>query len=66
MFRIAVFTHQRSLYFGMAKQVSLSTEEGEITVMDFHQPIVTRLKRVLINIDKKWYFKVKDGVACFS
>lgn len=64
MFRVAILTPQSTVYFGLASEVVLPSEEGEITILDFHQPILSRLAQGTIDIDKKWSFEVKDGIAC--
>jgi len=66
MFKVKILNYKEVLYSGSATEVILSSEEGEITIMDFHQPILSRLSKGIINIDKKWFFKIKDGIACLK
>lgn len=54
---------KEELYVGLALKVVLPTRLGEITILDFHQPILSRLTRGVISIDDRWLFKIKDGVV---
>ena len=47
----------------MAFCVILPGEEGELSVMDFHQPIVACLKEGIIKVDGKHSIPIKKGVA---
>jgi len=63
MFKVRILTPQSAIYLGLATEVVLPSKDGEISVLDFHQPIISRLCPGTINIDKKWFFDIKDGVA---
>ena len=63
MFRVALLTSKEELYVGLANQVILPTREGQLTILDFHQPILSRLARGVVSVDDRWFFKVKDGVV---
>jgi len=47
----------------MAFCVVLPGEEGELSVMDFHQEIVACLKDGIVKIDKKHSIHIKKGIA---
>ena len=66
MFRVTVLTPEEELYVGLAEEVILPTEDGQLSILDFHQPIVTRLTQGTIHIDERWAFKIKDGIAKMS
>jgi len=66
MFKVTLLTPKKELYVGLALKVILPTQEGEITVLDFHQPILSRLAQGVISVDDRWLFKIKDGIAQMS
>jgi len=47
----------------MATSVILPGEEGEFSVLDFHQPIVSCLKEGAVRIDEKHSIPIKRGIA---
>lgn len=47
----------------MASSVVLPGEEGEFSVLDFHQPIVSCLKEGVVKIDEKQSIPIKRGIA---
>lgn len=62
MFKVTLLTAKQELYVGLALKAVLPAREGQVTILDFHQPILTRLAKGVIAIDDRWFFKVKDGV----
>ena len=44
------------------KQINLPTEDGELSVLDFHQPFLIRLKRGLLRLPEA-RATIKDGIA---
>ncbi len=48
---------------GMASCVILPGEEGELSIMDFHQPIIACLKEGTIQIDNSDSIRIKKGIA---
>jgi len=66
MFKVTLLTPKEELYVGLALKVILPTQEGQITVLDFHQPILSRLAAGVISIDERWLFKIKDGIVQMS
>lgn len=63
MFKVTLLTPKRELYVGLALKVVLPTEDGQVTILDFHQPLLTRLAKGVVSIDDRWLFSIKDGVA---
>ncbi len=47
----------------MASCVILPGQEGELSVMDFHQSMLACLKQGAINVDDRHSIKIKNGVA---
>ncbi|MDP8297384.1 MAG: hypothetical protein RAP41_04285 [Candidatus Orphnella occulta] len=47
----------------MASCVILPGEEGQLSIMDFHQPIVACLKKGVIKIDQSRSIQIKSGIA---
>ena len=66
MFKVMLLTPKKELYVGLALKVILPTQEGEITVLDFHQPILSRLAAGVVSVDDRWLFRIKDGIAQMS
>jgi F0F1-type ATP synthase epsilon subunit len=60
--RISILEPKGPIWEGIANQVILPAEEGQMCVLDFHQPFVARLNRGNIAFsDIK--IAVKDGIA---
>lgn len=66
MFKVTLLTPKEEIYVGLAQKVILPTEEGELTVLDFHQSFLVRLAKGVISIDDRWNFSVRDGIAQMS
>ena len=67
MFKVFISKATEGLLFSiLATEVSIPTEEEEITILDFHQPIIARLKSGVIRIDHKRKFTITDGIAYFN
>ena len=66
MFKVTLITPKEQLYIGLALKVILPTQEGQITILDFHQPLLSRLTAGVISVDDRWLFKIKDGIAQMS
>lgn len=62
MFKVSIFDQERKLYEDRAYQVSLPGAEGELTVLDFHAPMISLLKAGRISVDGK-YLLIRQGVA---
>ena len=66
MFKVFISTVEGLLYSSLAGEVCIPTEEEELAILDFHQPIIARLKNGVINIDRKKQFSIADGIAYFN
>ena len=60
--RLAILEPKGAIWQGMATQVSLPAAEGEMCVLDFHQPFVARLQKGNI-VFSNTRIAVKDGIA---
>ncbi len=56
-------TREEILFEGQAKSVVLPGQDGEFEVLDFHKPIISRLKKGVITVDNKDEFRIRDGIA---
>ncbi|MBU3933422.1 MAG: hypothetical protein KKH11_01995 [Candidatus Omnitrophica bacterium] len=65
MFRVSLLDIQRASLVcrEVASCVVLPGEEGEFSVLDFHQPIVSCLKEGVVKIDEKQPVPIKRGIA---
>lgn len=66
MFKISIFTMEGLIYSGTAREVSLPQEEEQLTILDFHHPLIARLTKGEINIDRSKYLNIVDGIAYFN
>ena len=51
------------LFEGTAASVLLPGTDGEFEVLDFHKPIISRLKKGVIVVDNEKEFPIEGGVA---
>lgn len=65
MFRASVLDIKttRIVYQELVESVILPGEEGELSVLDFHQPIICCLKKGVIRINKNIPIEIKRGIA---
>ena len=65
MFKLAILDIQTasSIFQELVSMVVLPGEEGEFSILDFHQPIVSCLKKGLIKIDNRPPMAIKGGIA---
>jgi F0F1-type ATP synthase epsilon subunit len=66
VFKVTLLTPKEELYVGLALKVVLPTEDGQLTILDFHQPLLSRLAKGTVSIDDRWTFPIKDGIAKMS
>ena len=66
MFKVSVFTIEGPLYSGLAREVCLPTEEEQLSILDFHQPMMARLTKGEVTIDQKKSIAILDGIAHFD
>ena len=62
MLRVSLFQARHRRFDGTATQVVLPGEEGEVTVLDFHAPMLCALTEGDVQIDET-YFPVRSGIA---
>jgi len=64
MFKVSVLDIKTasSIFQEMASSVILPSEEGELSILDFHQPIISSLKDGVIKIDNT-PIAIKGGIA---
>ncbi len=67
MFSVSILDIEKAnlIFKGLAHRVILPGREGEFSVLDFHQPILSCLKQGLITVDteKPICIKIKEGIA---
>ena len=68
--RISIFTPKQTIWQGRARQAVLPCEDGQICVLDFHQPFLVSLSKGDIryiaqekNVILNKQISIKDGVA---
>ena len=54
---------EQIVYQGSPSSVVLPGEEGEFEILDFHRPIISRLKKGSIIVDNKKEIPIKGGLA---
>jgi F0F1-type ATP synthase epsilon subunit len=59
---LAILEPKGAIWEGMVKKVNLPAADGEICVLDFHQPFVIRLKKGSV-VFSNMRVAVKDGIA---
>jgi len=67
--RVTLLEAWRALYDGNAREVILPGEDGEVCVLDFHEPFCYRLRRGVIHIREPrspttaCRVLIRDGIA---
>ncbi|HLD40671.1 MAG TPA: hypothetical protein VJA84_00670 [Candidatus Omnitrophota bacterium] len=62
---VSIIETRGVIWEGMAKRVVLPAKEGQICVLDNHQPFLARLKEGVIRLPEM-ETTVKDGVAVMN
>ena len=62
MLRVKLFRSHRRLFEGTAARVTLPSEAGEVSVLDFHAPMLCALESGDVLIDET-RFPVRSGIA---
>jgi F0F1-type ATP synthase epsilon subunit len=64
MFKISILDIKTasSIFQGLVKYAVLPGEAGELSVLDFHQPIIVKLKKGMIKTDAE-HISIKKGIA---
>ncbi|MFY9403013.1 MAG: hypothetical protein WAQ07_06400 [Candidatus Omnitrophota bacterium] len=60
--RVLILDPKGAIWEGQADQVALPAKEGQMCVLDFHQPFAARLMNGSIVFNNK-KIEVKDGIA---
>lgn len=65
MFRVAILDIKTTelIFRKIISSVVLPGEEGEFSILDFHQPLISCLKDGMIKIDEKSPIHIKKGIA---
>ena len=63
--RVVVSEPKKNVYEGHAKEVLLPGQDGEIAVLDFHQPFLHRLVKGCIIIKETLHIKGKAKVPVY-
>ncbi len=67
--RAVIRDYQKNFFSGLLKKVILPGEDGELAIWDFHQTIVTRLKKgeIVMQLDDlSWRtMEIRTGIAKF-
>ncbi len=67
MFQISVIEikNARTIFENLALGARLPGEEGELSILNFHQPIISCLREGVIKIDaeKPFFISIKKGIA---
>ena len=62
MLQVELFTGLQRLYAGQAAAVVLPGEEGELSVLDCHAPMLCALSAGVVQIDER-AFSIDGGIA---
>jgi F0F1-type ATP synthase epsilon subunit len=62
MLRVIVTSPERLIYDGPAESVVLPGEQGTFEVLPLHRPLMSRLRRGLLEINQKM-LPIRGGVA---
>lgn len=60
--RLSIMEYNRMLWQGLTKRVTLPAVEGQMCVLDFHQPFLVKLKKGYIESDENNTL-INEGVA---
>lgn len=67
MFQVSILDIKKAvlIFEKLVSGIILPGEEGELSILDFHQPIISRLKKGVIKIDAEEpeFIKIKEGIA---
>lgn len=67
MFHVLILSshlkNQEILFEGQSQSVILPGQEGVFEILDFHKPVISRLKKGYIIVDNEKEYSIKGGVA---
>jgi F0F1-type ATP synthase epsilon subunit len=68
MFKVSVLDVKTAstVFQELVSLVVLPGDEGELSILDFHQPVIACLKEGLLKIDKNPPMAIKSGIACMQ
>ena len=58
----SILEPKKIVWEGQAKEVRLPTEDGDVCVLDFHEPFLIRLRKGVVRSDRQ-RTAIKDGIA---
>lgn len=61
--QLSILEPKGVLWQGKAKEVILPTEEGEVSVLDFHQPFFMRLRKGDVRFSGEERISIQGGLA---
>ena len=67
--RVLILSGREEVYKGEAHEAVLPGLDGEFSVLDFHQPMLYRLRRGVIKVretTEEKLFRIQDGMARFN
>ena len=63
--QLGIYSLEKVLYNGAAREVNCRTRSGEITILDHHEPLITILDKGVMKVvdenDTEHYFPVASG-----
>jgi F-type H+-transporting ATPase subunit epsilon len=63
--QVGVYSLEKVLYHGEAREVNCRTQNGEITILDHHEPLISILEKgvikIIANDSKEHYVPVVSG-----
>jgi len=62
MFKVSIFDRERKLCEAAVSEVSLPGQEGELTVLEFHAPMISLLRAGQIRVDGRPLL-IRKGIA---
>ena len=60
--QVSILEPKKVVWEGQAKEVRLPAQDGDVCVLDFHQPFLIRLRKGIVKSDKA-RTAIKDGIA---
>ena len=60
--RVSILEPKKVVWEGQAKEVRLPAQDGDVCVLDFHQPFLIRLRKGVVRRDNV-RTAIKDGIA---
>lgn len=68
MFGISILDIEKAqvIFRGIVNYCILPGEEGEFSILDFHQPIISCLKEGVVKVEKKKPISIRKGIAMMN